>query len=60
MQPTDPPMPSPATARSDDWYRHRLALPRRKPRIVIDTDAANEIDDQIALAWAQLSPDQLD
>ena len=60
MQPTDPAMPSPATARSDDWYRHRLALPRRKPRIVIDTDAANEIDDQFALAWALLSPEQLD
>ena len=29
------------------------------PRIVIDTDAANEIDDQFALAWALLSPQQL-
>ena len=44
---------------SDEWYRARLALPLPKPRIVIDTDAANEIDDQFALAWALLSSDQL-
>ena len=41
------------------WYRTRLALPRGVPRIVIDTDTANEIDDQFALAWALLSPQQL-
>lgn len=28
--------------------------------MVIDTDAANEIDDQFALAWALLSPERLD
>jgi len=28
--------------------------------VVIDTDAANEIDDQFALAWALLSPNQMD
>lgn len=28
-------------------------------RVVIDTDAANEIDDQFAIAWALLSPDAL-
>lgn len=28
-------------------------------RVVIDTDAANEIDDQFALAWALLAPDRL-
>src|SRR5215510_5441379 len=43
----------------DDWYRQRLALPPAAPRVVIDTDAANEIDDQFALAWALLSPQQL-
>ena len=43
----------------DDWYRTRLALPQGRPRVVIDTDAANEIDDQFALAWALLSPEQL-
>ncbi len=50
---------------SDDWFRARLALPRssaarRAPlRVVIDTDTANEIDDQFALTWALLSPDRL-
>ncbi len=44
----------------DDWYRARLALPQGLPRVVIDTDAANEIDDQFALAWALLSPGQVD
>ena len=47
-------------AHGDDWYRERLAPPRGVPRIVIDTDAANEIDDPFALAWALLSPQQLD
>jgi purine nucleosidase len=38
----------------------RLAPPRHRPRVVIDTDAANEIDDQFALAWALLSPERLE
>ncbi|MDQ6882555.1 MAG: nucleoside hydrolase, partial [Pseudomonadota bacterium] len=33
--------------------------PSGRVRAVIDTDAANEIDDQFALAWALLSPDKL-
>jgi purine nucleosidase len=54
----------------DAWYRARLAPPpsvirhtaiqAARPKIIIDTDAANEIDDQFALAWALLSSDQLD
>ena len=44
----------------DGWYRRRLRPPGPRPRVVIDTDAANEIDDQFALAWALLSPAQLD
>lgn len=33
---------------------------QQKPlRVVIDTDCANEIDDQFALAWALLAPDKL-
>ena len=44
----------------DAWYRQRLTLPRGRPSVVIDTDAANEIDDQFALAWALLSPQQID
>lgn len=43
----------------DAWYRARLAEPQGPVRVVIDTDAANEIDDQFALAWALLSPEQL-
>src|SRR5262252_5829066 len=46
-------------ARDDNWYRRRLMPPTGVPRLVIDTDAANEIDDQFALAWALLSPQQL-
>ena len=44
----------------DAWYRARLAPPQGRPRVVIDTDPANEIDDQFALAWALLSGAQLD
>lgn len=34
-------------------------LPDSPRRVVIDTDAANEIDDQFAIAWALMSPDAL-
>ncbi len=45
---------------SNDWLHGRLAEPNHRPvRVVIDTDAANEIDDQFALAWALLSPEAL-
>lgn len=42
--------------------RSMLAPPSTdgRVRIVIDTDAANEIDDQFALAWAFLSQDRFD
>lgn len=45
-----------------DWYLERLAPPARDAgvlRVVIDTDAANEIDDQFALAWALSAPQRL-
>ena len=47
---------------SDTWTQQRLEAPvtGRRPRIVIDTDTANEVDDQFALAWALLSPDALE
>ena len=47
--------------RDDAWYARRLTppAPGARPRIVIDTDAANEIDDPFALAWALLSPERL-
>lgn len=37
----------------------RLQPPSGRVRVVIDTDAANEIDDQFALAYAALSPERL-
>lgn len=43
----------------DSWYRERLRKPDGPVRLVIDTDAANEIDDQFALAWALLTPERL-
>ena len=42
-----------------DFLRGRLAPPDGPARVLIDTDAANEIDDQFALAWALLSRDRL-
>ncbi len=44
---------------SESFMRRRLALPPHSPRVVIDTDTANEIDDQFALAWALRSQDRL-
>lgn len=40
--------------------REMLTLPEGPLRVLIDTDTANEIDDQFALAWALLSPERLD
>ena len=37
----------------------RLRHPGKPVRVIIDTDAANEIDDQYAIAWALLSPDRM-
>ena len=48
-----------ASTRSRDWYEARLALPQGLNRVVIDTDAANEIDDQFAIAWALLCPEAM-
>ena len=45
---------------SDALMRERLEPPSGGPvRLVIDTDTANEIDDQYALAWALLSPEHM-
>ena len=45
---------------SPDLMAERLALPSGGPvRLLIDTDTANEIDDQFAVAWALLSPDKM-
>lgn len=37
----------------------RLTPPEGTVRLLIDTDTANEIDDQYALAWALLSPEHM-
>ena len=37
-----------------------LSNPTGKNKLIIDTDTANEIDDQFALAWALLSEDKID
>jgi len=43
----------------DAAMKARLAPPDGPVRVLIDTDAANEIDDQFALAWALLAPERL-
>lgn len=49
------------TALPADLTTERLALPKGggPVRLLIDTDAANEIDDQYAIAWALLSPEHM-
>ncbi|GAB5447600.1 nucleoside hydrolase [Gymnodinialimonas sp.] len=45
---------------SADLMKARLTPPKGGPvRLLIDTDTANEIDDQYALAWALLSPEKM-
>lgn len=39
--------------------KERLRLPKGPVRLLIDTDTANEIDDQYAIAWALLSPEHM-
>ncbi len=43
---------------SDDDRQRLLEPPTGPVRLVIDTDAHNEIDDQFAIAWALLSQDR--
>lgn len=43
---------------SQEELRARLNVPTGKLRLVIDTDAKNEVDDQFAIAWALRSPDR--
>jgi hypothetical protein len=45
---------------SDEKMKKMLEPPTGPVRLIIDTDAKNEIDDQFALAWALLSQDQLE
>ena len=45
---------------SDERRKEMLAPQPGWVRVVIDTDAANEVDDQFAITWGLLSPDRLD
>ena len=46
---------------SDGFIVNRLAYPDAGPLpVILDTDTANEVDDQFALTWAVLSPDRID
>lgn len=38
--------------------RNKLTVPPEKIRLVIDSDAKNEIDDQFAISWALRSPER--
>lgn len=44
---------------SEEVRLQRLQAPQGKVRIVLDTDTYNEIDDQFAVVYALLSPEQL-
>ena len=44
---------------SEEERKKRLAPPKGKVHVVIDTDTYNEVDDQFALAYALMSPMQL-
>ncbi|MDQ7026856.1 MAG: nucleoside hydrolase [Anaerolineae bacterium] len=44
----------------EDEMRRKLEPPSGRIRLMIDTDAHNEIDDQYAIAWALLSQDVFD
>jgi len=45
---------------SKEERRRRLSVPCEKIRLVMDTDAKNEIDDQFAIAWALKSTERFD
>ena len=45
---------------SKEILLNTLSLPSGKNKMILDTDTANEIDDQFALAWTLLSKDKID
>jgi inosine-uridine nucleoside N-ribohydrolase len=50
-----------SSATMTDARRQQILMGTGPPtRVLIDTDAANEIDDQFALTWAVLSPEQIE
>lgn len=40
--------------------KRRLQIPTGRLRLIIDTDAKNEVDDQFAIAWALKSPERFE
>ena len=44
---------------SDEAMTQLLLPPKGPVRVILDTDTANEIDDQFALTWALLSPERI-
>ena len=44
---------------TSDTFQRRLDPPSGPVRLLIDTDTANEIDDQYAIAWALFRNDRL-
>lgn len=45
-------------ALTEEERRERLNIPAGQIRLVIDTDAKNEVDDQFAVSWALRSPER--
>ena len=45
---------------TDEERRAQLDVPTGRIRLVLDTDAKNEIDDQFAVAWALRSPERFE
>ena len=45
---------------SDERRMEMLSPQPGRVRVVIDTDAANEVDDQFAITWGLMSPERLD
>ena len=42
-----------------DKVLNNIDNPKGKNKIILDTDTANEIDDQFALAWTLISEDKI-
>lgn len=45
---------------TEEMRRQRMMVPPGKIRLVIDSDAKNEVDDQFAIAWALRSPERFE
>lgn len=56
---TDLPPPSPFPSIAEDRRLGMLSFPKRRVRVVIDTDTYNEVDDQFALAYALMSEERM-